>query len=245
MSRWTRKMHPTGEKAGLMSGDEECTTTDEGSSDDEDDEVHRRQRRRIAKLMCVLLPIAGVVGIILANVLPWGKPAYNENFFNHLTLMEEANASFTTVCKFKQYMNYYSSSSRGPGPWGRTEDGKRQLFGDLFGLYHHMGVLLEVKLEDGTLAEYIKLDFGYYGLKFFILSEPKIVDRISWNGCNYWCGAIHPEYGTARRLHDEFDSYLNAWNYNFPRFNCLEFAAYIFDYFKPYDEGCEPWEIPR
>eukprot|EP00927_Polykrikos_kofoidii_P056119 TRINITY_DN50294_c0_g1_i1.p1 TRINITY_DN50294_c0_g1~~TRINITY_DN50294_c0_g1_i1.p1 ORF type:complete len:256 (-),score=14.02 TRINITY_DN50294_c0_g1_i1:6-746(-) len=216
------------------------TSSDETCSSDEEEIVafwRRWARRVLFAIFCVAL--ASLIG---ATVLPWGNLAYNKEFLDHLKLMAELNATIPLVCKFKQYNDWHGPK---PGPWGKSDNGKRWRSGDILGLYHHMGIIFSVDLEDGTHAEYLRLDFGSYGLHFDRLYAAVVPDVIPWDDCTYWCGTLSRENGDPSRVLNLFESYLSTWKYNGFRFNCLHFSKYLFDFMQPTETGCQPWKVQK
>eukprot|EP00927_Polykrikos_kofoidii_P071402 TRINITY_DN6766_c0_g1_i1.p1 TRINITY_DN6766_c0_g1~~TRINITY_DN6766_c0_g1_i1.p1 ORF type:complete len:286 (+),score=20.79 TRINITY_DN6766_c0_g1_i1:62-919(+) len=196
----------------------------------------------ICKLLCGACCLSLVVALILAYVLPGGKPAYNETFFNKLVEMKDVGATFPMACKFKQY-NFYRSSGI-PGPDGPSDDGKWNNAPNIFDINHHMGLILWTEYPNSTRTEYIRLDFGYYGLRYNLIGSPLVADVLPWSSeCYYWCGHMSPEKGDPIMLLNEFRSYLETWKYNIFRLNCNEFATYLYAYFKPTNEGCQPFKV--
>eukprot|EP00927_Polykrikos_kofoidii_P047105 TRINITY_DN41198_c0_g1_i1.p1 TRINITY_DN41198_c0_g1~~TRINITY_DN41198_c0_g1_i1.p1 ORF type:complete len:298 (-),score=18.11 TRINITY_DN41198_c0_g1_i1:54-905(-) len=112
----------------------------EGSSSD--DEEKNLRLRRWAKAVMILIVSFLLVVIVGATVLPWGALSHNDTFFKHLRHMREAGTVFSSACKFKMYNDFHGPSGMA-GPWGKQVGGTKDRCGDLLGLYHHMGLLLQ------------------------------------------------------------------------------------------------------
>mmetsp|Transcript_64785 Transcript_64785/g.141125 ORF Transcript_64785/g.141125 Transcript_64785/m.141125 type:complete len:252 (+) Transcript_64785:32-787(+) len=191
--------------------------------------------RRVARRYAVVLCLIAVLIIVLCVCLPWGHAAYNENLDEGLRRFSLEQKNFTSVCLIKQY----NGLQEVPLFAGRLV-GKHSP--DLCGLYHHEGVLLEVGNSDGSSAFFLQLDFGHYGLKYYIQGAATAVDLIPWEAdCQFRCGIVPPAQGDPRKLADLLRTMRDqGYKYNGITFNCLEFSQLIWDHFAPGNTGCGP-----
>jgi len=187
-------------------------------------------------MFLIISPTAILLWMFLA---PWGHTASNEVLLRHLQNFSAGGMYFTSICKFKQYCNGIWPSGFASMDVGRQSDGQIRS-PDLFNLYHHEGIILELVAPSGVHSHFLELEYGVYGLLSHISDLGVIRDIMPWDGpgCDFWCGAVPPENADPLRIEAKLEE-LRGRHYNGFTFNCLEFSELIWSVFAPVAQGCQ------